>query len=501
MKLFLLLSSFFALVSTGSSYPQDTSKVNEYHRERNRVIAQDNAIRLGSEIELSQEEVKVDSLLASLRAEFIKNAGSKFPPAHYFYIYRNMIDSSKILGILRSMPKGGLLHCHAGAIGSPDWIINKASHMENLYMYTGETKGYEVVYGTLRFYNPGTQPEGYELVADLRKKDPNFDDHLRELLFLNESDFKNGDIWVRFEEIFTRQGGLLEYYPVFLEDNKVMIDSLIADNVQHIEIRTFLGGVYDLNGKKYTPEEVIEIYKSILDSVRKDHPEFTLKIIRSGYRGWDKPDVLNYMEETIKLRKKYSDLVIGFDLVGEEDAGNPTLYFIEEMLLKDSLEEVYDIDLPFYFHNGESTLPDNDNLYDAVLLGTKRIGHGINLFRFPILFDIIKQKGIALEISPLSNQILGYTDNLRMHPAGEYIKRGIPETISSDDPQIFDYTGLSYDFWSAYMAWNLDLAQMKKLAVNSITYSGMSDTEIQTALTYFNSAWDKWVEEVLETEM
>ncbi|MBN8571247.1 MAG: adenosine kinase, partial [Ignavibacteria bacterium] len=163
-------------------------------------------------------------------------------------------------------------------------------------------------------------------------------------------------------------------------------------------------------------------------------------------------------------------------------------------LKKDSLEKVYNSSLPFYFHDGESTLPSDLNLYDAIALKTKRIGHGINLFRFPILEQIAKRDNICLEVSPLSNQILGYVQNLRMHPASGYINKGIPVAISSDDPQIFNYKGLSYDFWTAYMAWELDLKQVKRLALNSLMYSALDKNEYDIALHYFLSEWDKWVD-------
>lgn len=489
--------SLVTIIFAINCYSQDSEHLyNEYVKKRSETVAIDDAMKDGSAIILTENERTVEEYLSTLRDEFIDNADGSFPPAYYFYRYRNIIDTSRILGILRLMPKGGLLHCHSSAIGSPDWLMKKALHMDNLYMYTGETAGGNV-YGSLGFYKTGAQPPGYELVAELRKSRPDFDAELQSLLFINESDFLNPNIWVRFEEIFTRQGDLLKYYPLFMEYNRVTIDSLIADNVQHLEIRTFLSSVYDLDGAKYDNEQVLNLYRDLLDSVRLEHPEFNLKLIRSGYRGWDRPGVLGYMEQTIALRKKYPDFLMGFDLVGEEDAGHTTYFFIKEFLKRDSLEKVYGIDLPFYFHDGESTLPTDDNLYDAVLLDSRRIGHGINLFRYPVLFDKIKKQGIALEVCPLSNQILGYVENLRMHPAAEYINRGIPLTISSDDPQLFDYTGLSYDYWSAYMAWNLSLAQMKQIALNSLLYSAMNETEKQTAIAHFEKEWDVWINKVM----
>lgn len=70
---------------------------------------------------------------------------------------------------------------------------------------------------------------------------------------------------------------------------------------------------------------------------------------------------------------------IGFDLVGPEDKMKPIIdYLVPLLRFKDRQKEL-GLDIPFIFHAGE-TLGDgtsaDDNLYDAILLGTKRIGHG-----------------------------------------------------------------------------------------------------------------------------
>jgi len=69
----------------------------------------------------------------------------------------------------------------------------------------------------------------------------------------------------------------------------------------------------------------------------------------------------------------------GFDLVGAEDKLNPLIYYIEPLLRFRERQKEEGVDIPFIFHAGE-TLGDGTeadlNLYDAVLLGTKRIGHG-----------------------------------------------------------------------------------------------------------------------------
>lgn len=42
---------------------------------------------------------------------------------------------------------------------------------------------------------------------------------------------------------------------------------------------------------------------------------------------------------------------------------------------------------------------------DAILLGTHRIGHGFALSKHPALIDLIKERDIAIEVNPISNQV------------------------------------------------------------------------------------------------
>jgi adenosine deaminase len=86
-----------------------------------------------------------------------------------------------------------------------------------------------------------------------------------------------------------------------------------------------------------------------------------------------------HLDECLQLKQKYPDVIAGFDLVGAEDTGTPlTDYLVPFIAFRERVKDL-GIDLPFIFHAGE-TLDDggqtDGNLYDAILLGTKRIGHG-----------------------------------------------------------------------------------------------------------------------------
>merc|ERR1711998_71349 len=92
---------------------------------------------------------------------------------------------------------------------------------------------------------------------------------------------------------------------------------------------------------------------------------------------------------------------------------------------------------------------------------------------------------IVLEICPISNQVLQYVDDLRDHPATVLFSAGVPIVLSSDDPAALGYANVSNDWLLAFMAWDLDLAGLKRLALNSIVYSALSDSDKMLARDFF----------------
>jgi len=79
-----------------------------------------------------------------------------------------------------------------------------------------------------------------------------------------------------------------------------------------------------------------------------------------------------------------------------------------------------------------------------------------------------------VEVCPVSNVILGYVGDLRNHTAVQLIQNGVPISISSDDPGLFGYDGVTLDYVYATLAWQLTIRDLKMLCLNNIKYSSFS---------------------------
>ena len=104
-------------------------------------------------------------------------------------------------------------------------------------------------------------------------------------------------------------------------------------------------------------------------------------------------------------------------------------------------------------------------------------------------------------MNPISNQVLNFISDLRNHPATLFFAENYPVVVSCDNPSFWKATGLSYDFYEAFigiMSSNSDLKALKKLSKNSLIHSAMSTEEKSKAFKIFERQWQTFLTEVIK---
>lgn len=479
------------------SFAQIKSK-EEYNSSRLGLMRSEESMKLSYRLNFSIDEENAEAYLMKLKAEEIKRTGSQFPPAHNFLTIKPIIDASPLLPVFKKMPKGAILHAHPGAVGDFHWLIQYATYLPNCFLYTGKDSTNEVS-GAMRFFS-SPPSEDWKSIAALRAASGDairFDKELYESITLGTEDLGKPDIWAEFEKCFSRIDGLQSYEAVYSEWNKRELMVIADENVQLLELRSFLGGPtgYDQQGKG--PDTAIYMYQNFVNQIRDKHRDFQVRLIFTRMKQTGGPELTASLQEALRLREKYPKWIAGFDLVGEEDALPDLSTCVEQFISIEKEARKRGVSLPYYFHAGESNWTNNSDIVDALMLRSKRIGHGLALIKHPRLMERVRDRRIAIEVCPVSNQVLGYVSDLRNHPAINWIRSGLPVTLNPDDPGMMGYT-FSYDFYEAFMAWDLDLADLKMLAINSIKYSSLEEVEKIVTMEKWKEKWDQFIRELNE---
>jgi adenosine deaminase CECR1 len=306
-------------------------------------------------------------------------------------------------------------------------------------------------------------------------------------------------VWRKFSSVFTILNTIIFYEPIFRAFMRRMMQQLLADGVKWVDLRLAFTFRYFREGQEAPEETYHELFRvfdeeiSNFKATEEGREFWGARMIWTGIRVLDQRKIVEDMDACLAIKLAYPHLIAGYDLVGQEDGGRP---------LKDLLPELFwfrqqcaeeGVEIPFFFHAGECLGDGNDtdqNLFDAILLGTRRIGHGFSLYKHPLLIDMVKDKRILVESCPISNEVLRLCASVMSHPLPALLARGVSCCLCNDDPAILgqDTAGMTHDFWQALQGWeNLGLAGLGSLAENSVRYAAFEDQS--------NSQWIKDIKE------
>lgn len=534
-------------VPSGESYAipskSHLTSSDAYAKARAVLVKAERSLGFLGSAESSELEQSASRLLTEIKkweetnVHAVHGDGSGFEAAHKYLHGLDVIQSSAILEIAKQAPKGALLHCHLEAMLRPsESLLIDARNQTNLYIRTDApliSKGFfehalpscevlgehDVPASAANVFSKSYIPGSYMKYSLFLQQFPGgsqkAESWVASKISLHAKDAYHAEqtvdgIWAHFMRTFIVLRGFFNYETAYKNHFRRVIWHLARDGIMYAEMRVSMHfGNFarrDDGSGDLTHKEMYQLLANVLDEelakMRAEGLTFTgVRFIHTAIRSGKKEEMQWALDECIILKQDFPDLICGFDMAGPENAGQALSFFIPELLEFRRKCDSLGLDIPFIFHAGE-TLDDggdvDSNLYDAILLGTKRIGHGFSLAKHPLLMQLCKDNKIAVEVCPISNEVLGLCPTIKNHPLPVLLSNCVPCSINSDDPGVWEST-LSHDFYQVLMgSENMGLTGWRVLVQWSIEYSCMTNGEKNTALTVFGSKWEQFCQHIID---
>ncbi|XP_052895793.1 adenosine deaminase 2-like [Anopheles moucheti] len=485
------------------------SRTKAYEELRVAILDAEAGYGLGGKVFLNSDELRADVKLRAMKRDELQpsDRGQPVPAEMHFFDAKPFIENSAMFGALKRMPKGAILHLHSTAAVSSRWVISNLTYRHEAKLCNIEDRYYFTVRTAINCPANRTR-----FISDMRKERHQdiaaFDAWLEKLINMKLKSSRHGhatidELWMEFESCFDAMKGFLQYKPFFEAYHRQLLKEFHDDNVYYLELRTSLFKLYDADGKEYGAPEVAYILHRLVEDFRRQNPTFHgVKLILSKHKNMTDAELESALKLYESLSITFPGFVIGFDLVGQEDV-NRSLRSFASLLLQPPITSGPP---NYFFHAGEIVgyfSEADENVIDAVLLDTKRIGHGYALMKHPILWHAVRRKQLVLEVCPISNQVLGLVRDLRNHPASFYVAQNIPIVITSDDPGFWDAVGVTFDYYYAFLAIapQAGLGFLKQLVWDSIRYSALSDEERQNITRTMEKQWALFVQEMAKDKV
>lgn len=159
--------------------------------------------------------------------------------------------------------------------------------------------------------------------------------------------------------------------------------------------------------------------------------------------------------------------VVGLGLGGNE-VGTPSQYFAHAFMAARQ-EGLWRVP-----HAGETQ--GAESVWAAVEhLDPQRIGHGVRAIEDTRLMQALAERGIALEINPTSNIRLHIYNDYALHPFRQLDDAGIPVTVNSDDPPLFNTT-LSQEYRVLAERFGYEADELARIARNAFTHAAVEES-------------------------
>ena len=145
--------------------------------------------------------------------------------------------------------------------------------------------------------------------------------------------------------------------------------------------------------------------------------------------------------KTVGWAIRHKEYILGIDLADSE-RDFPLREFVEPVM------KAKEAGLKVTIHSGEDT-PAVFVKETIELANPDRIGHGIHAIEDMHVVELLKERGITLEVNPWSNYLTNAVMTIEKHPLKKLFDLGVKVTINSDDPEVLE-TNLNNEYRIAH---------------------------------------------------
>jgi adenosine deaminase/aminodeoxyfutalosine deaminase len=239
-----------------------------------------------------------------------------------------------------------------------------------------------------------------------------------------------------------------------------MMEHLAAQGVVHAEVYISVGVIY--HWRDHDSAAVEPIFVGLERARERAARELGLSIywIFDAVRHFPVEEAARVFRKAAELKPAYPSIV-GIGLGGDERRTGSEPF-------RALYAQAHEAGLRLTNHAGETTGP--EAIWEALDLGSERIGHALSLPRDEKLVQELKARSIPLELCPTSNLRTGVCPSFAAHPLRRLFDLGLMVTLNSDDPAFFG-SDLANEYLLAHTEQGFTRDELRQLAANSIRAS------------------------------